>query len=112
MQRLTMERMNGIRSGYWSPAKKEDLVQRLGVYEDLGIDLEDLHKTSNTGAAMRSRLRRYWGEDDPEAMQNLQTMTPIELFEAWLNWEGIISYADKIIDRLRESGYIVEEAKG
>ena len=29
MQRLTHERNNGIKSGYWSPEKKEVLVQRL-----------------------------------------------------------------------------------
>lgn len=37
MERLTAERRNGIKSGYWSPAKKEELVQRLGAYEDTGL---------------------------------------------------------------------------
>lgn len=32
--RLTHERCNGIKSGYWSPAKKDELIQRLGEYED------------------------------------------------------------------------------
>lgn len=32
--RLTSERCSGIKSGYWSPAKKEELIQRLGEYED------------------------------------------------------------------------------
>ena len=41
MDRLTFERCNGIKTGYWSPAKKEDLVQRLGAYEDTGLDPED-----------------------------------------------------------------------
>lgn len=30
MERLTAQRCNGIKTGYWSPAKKDDLVQRLG----------------------------------------------------------------------------------
>ena len=37
MERLTAERRNGIKSGYWSPAKKEELVQRLWAYEDTGL---------------------------------------------------------------------------
>ena len=37
MDRLTHERANGIKTGYWSPAKKEDVVQRLGAYEDTGL---------------------------------------------------------------------------
>lgn len=34
MARLTCERMNGIKSGYWSPVKKDELVQKLGAIED------------------------------------------------------------------------------
>lgn len=33
-ERLTAERCGGMKSGYWSPAKKDDLIQRLGEYED------------------------------------------------------------------------------
>lgn len=42
MERLTSPRSNGIRTGYWSPAKKEDLVQRLGAYEDSGLAPEEV----------------------------------------------------------------------
>lgn len=31
--KLTSERCNGIKAGYWSPAKKDELIQRLGVIE-------------------------------------------------------------------------------
>lgn len=33
-QRMTQERCNGIKSGYWSPNTKEELVQRLAEYEN------------------------------------------------------------------------------
>lgn len=33
---LTSERCRGIKSGYWSPAKKDDLVQKLGRIEHDG----------------------------------------------------------------------------
>lgn len=42
MERLTHKRSNGIKSGYWSPAKKEELVQRLAAYENTGVTLEEL----------------------------------------------------------------------
>ena len=34
MERLTSKRVNGIKSGYWSTAKKDELIQRLGQLED------------------------------------------------------------------------------
>ena len=42
MQRLTFKRVNGIKAGYWSPARKDELIERLAQYEDLGYDPEDL----------------------------------------------------------------------
>lgn len=33
-ERLTHKRCNGIKSGYWSPAKKDDLIDRLAEYEN------------------------------------------------------------------------------
>lgn len=37
MNRLTHERSNGIKSGYWSPDKKQDLVNRLAEYENTDL---------------------------------------------------------------------------
>ena len=42
MKRLTSERVNGIKTGYWSPAKKDELIQRLGRYEDTGLEPEQI----------------------------------------------------------------------
>ena len=36
MNRLTFERVNGIKPGYWSAAKKDELIQRLGPLEEYG----------------------------------------------------------------------------
>lgn len=38
MERITHKRVNGIKTGYWSPATKEDLVQRLAEYENTGLE--------------------------------------------------------------------------
>ena len=42
MDRLTSKRCSGIKSGYWSPARKEDLCQRLGPFEDIGLEPEEI----------------------------------------------------------------------
>ena len=52
MKRLTAQRVNGIKTGYWSPAKKDELIQRLGKYEDFGMEPEEI----------RLRLKEKRGE--------------------------------------------------
>lgn len=42
MERLTHERANGIKTGYWSAATKEALVQRLAAYENTGLEPEEI----------------------------------------------------------------------
>lgn len=42
MERLTHERMNGIKKGYWSPNKKDELVGRLAAYENTGLTPEEI----------------------------------------------------------------------
>lgn len=42
MARLTAARCNGIKDGYWSPSKKEELVQRLALYENIDPDPDQL----------------------------------------------------------------------
>lgn len=42
MNRLTAERISG--DGYWSPYDKMDIINRLGLYEDLGLDPVQLGK--------------------------------------------------------------------
>lgn len=37
MKRLTHERANGIKTGYWSPDKKETLINSLAAYENTGL---------------------------------------------------------------------------
>lgn len=51
MERLTALRCSGIKSGYWSTAKKDELVQRLGQYEDTGLTLEEIRRMKDAQAA-------------------------------------------------------------
>lgn len=42
LQRLTHERSNGIKSGYWSQYKKDDLINRLAGYENTGLTPDEI----------------------------------------------------------------------
>lgn len=53
VERLTHERCSGIKSGYWSPAKKEEIVQALGAYEDTGLTPEEVQRTKWTSTKTR-----------------------------------------------------------
>ncbi len=59
MGRLTHERNNGIKTGYWSPAKKEELVQRLAAYEDTGLDPEQIRELDKLYAELCEELAKY-----------------------------------------------------
>ena len=36
--RMTHQRANGIKDGYWSAATKAELIQRLAEYENTGLE--------------------------------------------------------------------------
>ena len=44
MNRLTQKRVNGIKNGYWSASKKDELVARLAEYEDTGLEPAEVLK--------------------------------------------------------------------
>ena len=48
MERLTHKRLNGIRNGYWSPNKKQELVDRLADYENTDLDPEQVEHVKET----------------------------------------------------------------
>lgn len=68
MERLTHERVNGIKTGYWSAATKEVLVQKLAAYE-IRAAIEQAAKNSETktatimaeciAGAMKDTLEKY-----------------------------------------------------
>lgn len=44
MERLTHPRSSRIKTGYWSPNKKDELVERLAAYEDTGLTPEEIER--------------------------------------------------------------------
>ena len=51
MERLTHERNNGIKTGYWSPNKKDELVSALAAYENTGLTPEQIRELVERDAA-------------------------------------------------------------
>ena len=42
MERLTHPRNNGIKTGYWSPSRKDELIERLAEYEDTELTPQEI----------------------------------------------------------------------
>lgn len=60
MDRLTHERVNGIKRGYWSPAKKDDLVAALAAYENTGITPEGVKELMDKIIKLTELAMRDW----------------------------------------------------
>lgn len=63
-ERLTQERRNGIKTGYWvgSKVKKDDVVQRLGQYEDTGLSPEEVRAMKRTGNSDSGKFDNFLEE--------------------------------------------------
>ena len=71
MERMTHKRVNGIKTGYWSPETKETLVQRLAAYENTGLEpweigpaIEKAAKDTETATAAKMAECIAGGIDD------------------------------------------------
>ena len=60
MERLTHERSSGIKTGYWSPNKKDELVERLAKYENTGLTPQEIYELK-----ARTILKAIGNEMDP-----------------------------------------------
>ena len=63
LTRLTHKRESGMKSGYWTPNRKEELVEKLAEYEDL----EEQGKLLKLPCAVRDRIYRI---DTDEKIEN------------------------------------------
>ncbi|WP_411329258.1 hypothetical protein [Blautia hansenii] len=53
MERLTHKRVSGIKEGYWSPNKKQELVDRLAAYENTGLTPEQVQRLKEKSTARK-----------------------------------------------------------
>ena len=62
MKRLTHERCNGIRTGYWSPEKKDELVKALAAYENTGLTPDQIMELKERDTAKApTEVDEYFG---------------------------------------------------
>ena len=59
MKRLTAQRCSGIKTGYWSTAKKDELIQRLGQYEDTGLTPEEIRELESFKISKENRFQTF-----------------------------------------------------
>ena len=55
MERLTHPRCSGIKTGYWSPNKKDELIERLAAYEDTDLSPEEIKALRKNGKTPEHR---------------------------------------------------------
>lgn len=63
MERLTHQRNSGIKTGYWSPNKKDELVTALAAYEDTGLTPEDVVMLNDFEKSQIGKLLKALGEE-------------------------------------------------
>lgn len=64
MERLTHKQNNGIKEGYWSPSKKDELVARLAEYENTGLTPVEIAKLQqHKGNTNADKIRSMSDED-------------------------------------------------
>ena len=92
MGRLTHKRENGIKRGYWSPNKKQELVDRLAMYEDR----EDAKDTNVLGKWIPCSERLPENAMNVIAQFSSGTVTELRYAGNGI-FEGIYEYSTKVI---------------
>lgn len=97
MDRLTHKRENGIKHGYWSPNKKQELVDRLAMYEDR----EDAKDTNVPGKWIPCSERlpkkpEIYGDSDGYIVQTRRVEQPFIGY-----WDGR-EWTDEEVDVVAE----------
>lgn len=92
MERLTHERTNGIKTGYWSPNKKQELVDMLAAYENTRLTPEQIIE-----------MDKMYTELAKEVMQLRKKDIDVPANDGWIpvekelpedNIEVLITYSD------------------
>ena len=71
MKRLTHERCNGIKTGYWSSEKKEDLVNALAAYENIGLTPEEIMERKERDTPKKPKLIKGGSPVCPECGEGI-----------------------------------------
>ena len=105
MERLTHERNSGIKTGYWSPNKKEELVCRLAEYEDTELTPQEVYELK-AGTIIKV-IRREWIPVDERLPENPDELVLVQVSGRPVkNIEFIDAF--KIANYVPEEGWILE----
>lgn len=80
--RMTHERASGIKTGYWSPNKKNELVNRLAEFENIGLDPEEI----------KLMIQLYDGLVDERSWRPADTEVPVNndyVLLSFKNFDGL-----------------------
>ena len=89
MERLTHERSNGIKTGYWSPNKKEELVNRLAEYENTGLTPAQIREIDKLYLALcreltELRKRQQWIPVEERLPEDKTTVLATVWHKRWI----------------------------
>ncbi len=77
MERLTHPRSSGIKTGYRSPNKKEELVCRLAEYEDTGLTPQEIY--SLKASTILKVIRGEWIPVEEALPENPDVMVLVQV---------------------------------
>lgn len=103
MERLTHYRMNGIKEGHWSPNKKQELVERLGQYEDTGLtpgEIVKLKERDTVKAPERAEEQPYFRKQSAsEVLEDVRD----DICNNYCEYRNTV-YEDGLCDKTRDGG--------
>ena len=94
MERMTHQRANGIKTGYWSPETKENLVQRLAAYEDTGLEPRQIQALAAASDSPDEAAAGWISVEDK--LLSAVSMTGVESGwsrAAWISMDGGVCMA-------------------
>ena len=112
MERLTHERNSGIKTGYWSPDKKEELVNRLAEYENTGLTPAQIREIDKLYLALcreltELRKRQQWIPVDERLPENPDEIVLVQVSGRPAKNIGLID-ACQLAQYDPEEGWILE----
>lgn len=75
MQGLTHPRSSGIKTGYWSPNKKDELIERLAEYEDTGVTPQEIY-SMKSGTILKA-IGNQWIPVDERIPENRKILNKL-----------------------------------
>ena len=80
LTRLTHKRESGMKSGYWSPNRKEELVEKLAEYEDL----EEQGKLLKLPCAVGDTIYAIYSDEDSSFIEEPKVVE-VSTHRVWID---------------------------